>query len=169
MVAQQVLPAWHHGEALKLKRYTAKNLIELQAFQRPHWLEDGLRRGLAPVGLLADPHYEVPEDEVKGRCHCGDEGADRDRSKVDGPRTTCSPTDWSSGRVCRPSRAFKDDLIRLAHLLHVEVESNDTVPKLQKKVRPTVRLLMDKKAPATSTAMQPSSAPATLTEGTFSC
>ena len=56
---------------------------------------------------------------------------------------------------------LKDDLIRLAHLLHVEVESNDTVPKLQKKVRPTVRLLMDKKAPATSTAMQPSSAPAT--------
>ena len=33
MVAQQVLPACHHGEALKLQRYTAKNLIELQRFR----------------------------------------------------------------------------------------------------------------------------------------
>ena len=33
---------------------------------------------------------------------------------------------------------LKDDLIRLAHLLHVEIDPKDTVVKIQQKVRPTV-------------------------------
>ena len=52
----------------------------------------------------------------------------------------------SARQLIEPRRGLptlKDDLIRLAHLLHVEVEASDTVAILQTKVRPVVATLKE--------------------------
>jgi hypothetical protein len=153
MVAQQVLPACHHGEALKLQRYTAKNLIELQRFRdrigwRMAFVEDSLLSGFLLTRTMKSQKMKLKEDaikEMKDQAEAESQSVDREQlaRQLIGPRGGL-PT-------------LKDDLIRLAHLLRVTVESNDTVAKLQQKVRPTVQLLMDKKT-SSSTATAPSSA-----------
>ena len=53
---------------------------------------------------------------------------------------------------------MKEDLIRLAHLVHVDVLPTDTVAILQGKVRPMVAEIMGKSKPASKAAAPPAKA-----------
>ena len=95
------LPSWRSPEAPTLY---GQESDRAPALPRQDWMEDGIRRGLSPLRLLAHSNDEVTEDEAEGGCHQGDERPSRSRIAVGGSRAVGSPADWTPRWTSNPQR-----------------------------------------------------------------
>lgn len=137
MADQLVLVPRHHELALHREAFTSQNLLELSRFRdRVGWkfafMEDEVLSGLMALksgrgvsaklkaAALEEARIAVAENAKQGR-------------KLEATRELIGP------RGGLPS--LKSDLIKLALLCEVPVLDSDTVPMLQKKIRPVVEAL----------------------------
>ena len=94
-------------------------------------MEDGFRGRFPVVWFPADSRHERSEERAESRSHPGDEGKGPEGDRDCGPflRQLVGPHGGLP--------TLKDDLVRLAHLMKVDVEPKDTVPMLQQKIPQT--------------------------------
>lgn len=154
MVGQAVIPRAHHHLALEAKPYTAKNLLELQGFRdRVGWrfafLEDSLLSSFLLTKTIRGQQQRLKMEAIQ-------EMKDKVQEEVQEEDRTQLARQLIGPRGGLPT--LKDDLVRLAHLVYVEVEPKDTVAILQAKIRPVVASLKENKPVAKPSSVTPSTA-----------
>lgn len=162
MVNQSVLSSAHHRRALEQGHFTTQNLMELSKYRdRVGWklafLEDTLIHGLllsrsmkGQAQRLRAAALEEARDKVKK------ESANQEREIM--ARQMIGPL----GGLPH----LRADLVRLALLLNVTVDSKDTVVILQSKIRPMVETL--KNAPVKPTKSEAATRPRSCTSASWS-
>ena len=140
MVGHRTLISGHHQAAVQAGAFTAANLIEMSRFRdRCGWkmafLEDSLLSG-----FLALRANKGQKDNLKAQALA--------EAKTQAQKIAASGQREDAARALIGPRgglpSLRADIIKLAALLQVEVDARDTVPVLQKKVRPMVDILKNK-------------------------
>lgn len=151
MVNHRTLISSHLQAAIRDGAFTASNLIEMSRFRdRCGWklafLEDSLLSG-----FLAIKANKGQKDNLKAQAFA--------EAKVQAQKVAASGQREEAARALIGPRgglpSLRSDLIKLAALLQVDVEPRDTVPVIQKKIRPMVDVLKNKGTKASSSKEPP--------------